>query len=562
MLTVTFLSWSLGFLGVLLLPIDIAHVQNDGSPSNEIHSAWLWVYWITFGMGWVVCPLCADFCVAGDFTTNERIWTALKGNFRMLAFTVIGSVVVLFYLLVTGLVESYVGFAMAAANTYGLILIVALLGHGLVEVPRGLFRSSSPAWALPRLYFRAAELDSSLYDAMFELEDAQIEANQLADVVQERALTFPDEVGKFNMYVEVIQSTMKMFPLEIEESRSHAAGSAGVRLNWKDVTTAKFIACHARVREAQVCYWTRKAQWDELLEKVVLLEAVQQQTLSNPWCQTVPKPANFKAIRAHIQRLKDIAKWLWLTELRMAWQRGMAFLAGGMSVMILWSYCALAVGVNLSPLGLLLNVINDEYSLQIALLAPLLYMSYCMYRTLFKLKLFGKYTLQGPRLSPASALLFNAQQMIRLQFSLGYSFLLMLKYHKTTSLQLLMSNMTVVPIFGSSFNHYAPLIMVILCLFTLFNGFARVLKLLGIEHEDIANMDDPDSADKITEGRLLIMRKRATWWKKPEGRAGSESAVSAHESSNPSNSLLMFDANNFEASERTAKRAPSPKIPL
>ncbi len=51
----------------------------------------------------------------------------------------------------------------------------------------------------------------------------------------------------------------------------------------------------------------------------------------------------------------------------------------------------------------------------------------------------------------------------------------------------LMQNMEIIPVFGTSFTTYVPIIMIIIALITLFDGFARILKLLGVETEDVVS---------------------------------------------------------------------------
>ncbi|CAE7416533.1 unnamed protein product, partial [Symbiodinium microadriaticum] len=102
------------------------------------------------------------------------------------------------------------------------------------------------------------------------------------------------------------------------------------------------------------------------------------------------------------------------------------------------------------------------------------------------------FTLQGPQESPDSSLLFNATYLSRLQFSLGYNFLLFLNVKKieNTSFQMLMESMNIVPLFGDSFSIYAPIITALVGLFTFFNLYSRLLKFVGIEDEDSAGSTD------------------------------------------------------------------------
>ena len=47
-----------------------------------------------------------------------------------------------------------------------------------------------------------------------------------------------------------------------------------------------------------------------------------------------------------------------------------------------------------------------------------------------------------------------------------------------------MNNSELIPVFGASFAIYIPLVMLLIALITLFDGYARIIKLLGVEMED------------------------------------------------------------------------------
>lgn len=86
--------------------------------------------------------------------------------------------------------------------------------------------------------------------------------------------------------------------------------------------------------------------------------------------------------------------------------------------------------------------------------------------------------VQGAHHSLPGPLLFNAQYLIRLQFPLGYNFMRIMRYYGTRSsrapalhlpaFQKLMNDMNTVPVLGTSFNIYAPMVLVVLCMFTFF----------------------------------------------------------------------------------------------
>jgi hypothetical protein len=94
-------------------------------------------------------------------------------------------------------------------------------------------------------------------------------------------------------------------------------------------------------------------------------------------------------------------------------------------------YCEIGMSSNAqTPIGDSIVELNKSgagvFIVQALSFAYLFYMSLCTFWSLFKINLGWSFTLQGPHQSPSSSLLFNATYLSRLQFSLGYNFLLFL----------------------------------------------------------------------------------------------------------------------------------------
>ena len=67
-----------------------------------------------------------------------------------------------------------------------------------------------------------------------------------------------------------------------------------------------------------------------------------------------------------------------------------------------------------------------------------------------------------------------------------------------------MSDMETIPFFGTSFSVYAPLLILAVVIFTLCDFYPRILRFLGIEHEDALLIGDEDELDgKVNEGIQL-----------------------------------------------------------
>lgn len=61
--------------------------------------------------------------------------------------------------------------ASSASNTWGLFLLVLLLGYALVEVPRGLWNASKPGYPLSYSYFKVAKLSLDKCEAEETVDD-------------------------------------------------------------------------------------------------------------------------------------------------------------------------------------------------------------------------------------------------------------------------------------------------------------------------------------------------------------------------------------------------------
>lgn len=107
----------------------------------------------------------------------------------------------------------------------------------------------------------------------------------------------------------------------------------------------------------------------------------------------------------------------------------LAVLCGFGSILIFYSELGMTIGVQ-SPIAAIIVALSSSgagiFPIQLVSFLCLAYMSLCTYWSLFKMNLGWSYTLHGPHQSPDSSLLFNANYLSRLQFPLGYNFLLFL----------------------------------------------------------------------------------------------------------------------------------------
>ena len=281
-------------------------------------------------------------------------------------------------------------------------------------------------------------------------------------------------------------------------------------------TLKRIVELNSWMKIAQEKLVGAEQRWEALVARSkYLTDLVEGPT---PPQSRVVDPSSSMIIKAYSRILTcgDKLDYVWKKYVRSTAYRFLALYAAILSGTILWSEATLSLPMNLSPFAMFLRLFNGNEStargllFKMAALIPLLYMSLCVYTSLIKLSAFGMFTLRGQRQSHAVALMFNAQYLVRLQFPLGYNYLLMLKYDTsstTCAFSTLMSNMSTVPFFGTSFSVYAPLLILGLCGFTICNIYPRLVALMGFEHEDGILMGDKDTLEsKVNEGIMLLRR--------------------------------------------------------
>ena len=513
----------------------------DYQSVNATYVPWLVTYWSTMFLAFTILPLSRETLLSGYFSITSRMRDGCRKAARayvLMAIVGITSVIVLaVYLRDIHIIPVI----MALGNTYGLLLVCLLLGYGLVDLPRRWWRQACPASELRRARIMAGSADEALFDAVWELQDCEesIDAavSAIEDARQSSAHAGTGEGFENEAYTKCVDKLLKwrdktatLSPeLERRRTASHRRNQDNgqiennAELMGEDgaaPTIEALAKLGARLKRAQANVVSAEQKWNSLVSRARWFADLTEGEGPPPPDSAVTPRRNARVQTAEplvvdqSNTMKGKMRYCWTRYFRSSSYRAMGMLTAGMSVMVLWSEATLAIPINLSPFALFLGVADKGERrgilYQVAAMIPLLYMSVCIFSSLFKLSIFGPFCLRGRKQSPGVALVFNAQYLVRLQFPLIYNYLLVLKYDTsstTCAFSKVMSHMETVPFFGTSFNIYAPLLILAFCAFTLVNGYARLLGLLGFEHEDMVYLSDQETLDsKENEGITLIRR--------------------------------------------------------
>jgi len=539
----------------------------DPKNNNPTYLPWQITYWTTFFLAWLVLPITRETLKSGHFTLRQRLKDGFKRSFRsiflMFCCGIVSIIGMAIHLKSFHLVTIVLPVLMALGNTYGLLLVSLLLGNGLVNIPKKFWRQACPANELRRARIMACGAEEELFEAVMGLEDVEdkieevcqtavslregesmgMMENENGDVTlgtanrgrratRCRICCKVDEVTEFHECLEELVRRKNETADLCSERRTRRGGTRRRADNGDngdnsaEINTMNhkyLVSLSGQLNKAQERVTSAQLRWNHLMEHSRLFSALMddgiQSTGSNDegdggtntnLLSSSSTPRCCPKLRFSLQRL-------WVRYLRYPTYRCISLITAVLSVFVLLSEVTLSAPLNLSPFSWTLHALDNYYDqyfkttqilFQIAALIPLLYMSICVYTCLFQMSLLGPYCLRGNRQSNGVALVFNAQYLVRLQFPLGYNYLLMLKYDMThCAFNNIMSDMSTIPFFGTSFSVYAPLLILAVCLFTLCDFYPKILRFLGIEHEDSLLLGDEEELDgKVNEGIQLMKR--------------------------------------------------------
>lgn len=541
-------SWFLGFSGTLLLPLDIAQAVYYG-PSTTIVYAWKAVYWSTFLLAWVFLPVLYEAWYAGEFSWKGRIISALKVNLKSYLLTALLGIVFGIYLMFSEDLSVWAisDFFMVFGNTYGFLLVIVLLGNGLVEVPRFIWRYGDTEREIKYIQLQAVSIDTELFDSQCEMDDALKDVRTLDTKL--KAVSSSNENNDDENHIQLrlhmdlildvcdfgMKSSSSNVDMTAYRSRLQRQGSSSPRGEQVGIGTGKptsvmLSSALKRIRLAQEKLHANKQKWSSLLTQYekfssrASMKSDQGQVIENAVtpCSSPSSPSSSSSSSSSSLQLKEriinFSRDFWyrnnLTKISL---NILGWLCVCMSGIILWSEVLIGFKISMSPWGILISLVSSgayhPVMVQILAVLPYAYMSLCTFYSLFKLKLFGLLTLCGPQQSTPGPLLFNAIYLIRLQFPLGLNYLMMLSppYAKGSraigddvAFKQLFSSIDTIPLFGQGFVVYAPIVLSLLCVFTMFNVYSRMLQFIGVDSDDMAATDSEESAILLKEGAMLL----------------------------------------------------------
>jgi len=511
----TVFGWFVGFSIVILVPNDIQqYICLEGQAMDDVVNSldppecaqstllvdpemillvWETLYWTSYILTWAVYPIMQSYTVTGEFTVSDRLVSALKQNLLMYG---VCAIVVLVLLLVVMIkfsgsltFDKLKAIAIAAGNMWGLVLVIIFLGIGLVEIPRFLWRKSNRRVMLSHCYFKIAEYRSKIEDARDDL---------LASYAKLKAA----EHGLPPQH-EYRQLVIKMVAKAIPDIYAHAQASGPTIETYSGLS-----ALNMEVLSTEHNYRVNKSIYNTHVNDAIDLEdaisSFGSQSRAIQWSRYSPRTHIFASLFNAVEYYFKM-----YAEERLL--QALSVLGWLLCAAIVWSEMVMIYNPNhdsdkidLSLMSLLVHAIPNSYAKLVVVVALVLYISACIYSTLFSLKLFTYFRLIPNKHTDSNSLLFSAAYLCRLQAPLVWNFLMMVHLAKGTQFGQVMK-IDVVPLMGSYYLFF-PVIIAPICLFKLFNVWDRALAFVGVSTYFRFSEDFSDTS--LEYGKSLLSSER------------------------------------------------------
>ncbi|EOD52902.1 putative lmbr1 domain-containing protein [Neofusicoccum parvum UCRNP2] len=519
LLVPVFLALALPASIILLVPIDLASVravngEDEGGrgvwlPERALLVCWRIGYWLTFVLTWAILPLLGEYSDAGYLSPKSRFFYSLRSNGQywmiIIGCSILGAI---YFIMSNGFhFTSLKGLVMALAYAWGLILAIYLMGHGLVALPRRLWRSASIVERLKRTQAHAPKVHEKLEDAIEKLEDYEAQVMQLRN----KRSTIPRE---FQEWIEELADSASL--LEAQPSRSVGAPRTTV----PSVVTEKYLAdLTRRLKRARHAKLRFEDEWARLVSSAVFTQAILDAagtkkldaTAGSTW-----RRDNFWS-RLGRRTLTPRMRYHWHTHLIPSVFYATSAFFGLASAAVVWSEFTKAISPKVNIISRTVvhhpsSVSKIGFAGQCIGALWLLYMVMSALYAITEVKIWGNRALVRRQTYAESACWYSCQ-VAKLTVPLAYNFITFFEdkiYKETVFFAFLGQLINLTPL-GTGFSSYFPMLILIPVAATLFGLYGKAKRIIGLgEYMEIGDEDEDEIDNAFSgwrEGRSLIDRE-------------------------------------------------------
>lgn len=490
-------------------------------PDHVLPALWRVVYWTSQVLTWLILPMMQSYSNAGDFTVLGKIKSALIEN----------AIFYGTYLLIFGICLIYVAarpdldidgeklkiIGVTASNTWGLFVLVLMLGYGLVEVPRSMWNNAKRGHKLSGTYFKIAKLSTEKTEAEESLEDVLEEIRRCAEKIRYNHPLRPHMDTVLAKCPETTRRSLRTTNLDDYEDY-------GPSTTAPEVSISSLVKLHKKVIRGLQIQQRTQIQWNNLMAKAFALEDVEE-NMRDPSHRYKSSQDPINPVLRSIYT--PTVEWYWKCRVQSFVYMGVSLVLMVLSFMVVWSECLFFIkSPVLSLFAVFINLARDNYDyayIELASILTIAYLCFCAYYSVFKIRILNYYYIAPHHQTNEHSLIFTGMMLCRLTppMCLNFLGLIHLDSHviqgynlQETSYTKIMGHMDVISIISDGFNIYFPILIVLLCICTYFSLGSRILTMFGFQ-QFIG--DDDMTSEFVDEGKELVKREKRKIERKVEG---------------------------------------------
>ena len=381
-------------------------------------------------------------------------------------------------------------------------MAIYLMGHGLVAVPRRLFRNANIAGRLKRIQSQAPKVNDRLTDATTELEELETQLTQLRK--RKNAVSRDHEE-----WIEDISDMSYMPDPRLTTTSSRTPGPALPAVitdrYLAELTRKLTRARHKRVRFVDT--------WDRLIQEAVETQAIVDAVTSKKLDFGKASPESSWTERVNV--LTPYTRYILYSKVVPSIRRTHGVLFSIASVCVVWSELIKFIAPKLSIISLtIISHQNDQSQVgfggQVIASMWLLYMSMATLASFDDVKIWGNRALVRRNTYGESATWY-ASQIAKLTVPLAYNFLTFFppQVHKKTAFYAFLGRLINLTPLGKGFDYFFPIFILVPVCATLFNLYGRTKHIFGfgILEDDEEGNPTGFGTGGWREGRELIERE-------------------------------------------------------
>ncbi len=426
-----------------------------------------------------------SFVDSGYREPIKRLSNAVRENIRFqLMYLGIG-IIGIIYIAMTATFSTFTefkGLLIALTNTWGLVLALYFMGHGLVNLPRRIWKSADYAG-------QVRELESHASSVWEKKEEAASDERDLANEVI--------DLSRFGVDEEWLNELKRICPAVQGLTRFSSGRSSnrwfGGTANAKAPTDVELAQLTRKVRYTVANRERYTHEWSAMVDKYVFLQDVLN-----------AKQGSGRLLLSNSQKpVPPRIEYLYYAHGLPLGRKLAAIVAGFISFSIVWA--ELFVSRDSPYLRYITLPIAKWHSIELLSALLLAYMATCAYSTLLRLRVFNRYALIDGQRTASNSLFFYSSYLCRLTIPLSYNFVSLLPPNLravSTFSEFLGKAINLQPL-GRAFNDWLPLFILLPVGLTLVNSYDAVKNWLGNSWLD----DEDDVNGTIIEGRTLLRNR-------------------------------------------------------